>query len=612
MKCPRCNREIPIEEYHSILKTHTHINLPLEFTSVFVLKHHEAFHAGIACFISSKKKLTFFEKDYHGKHNVNRPVLLCSSTVDFTNEDHCDDNHQQNISLMEMKMNHFYENQQLSLWIVTQPESTRMVDGKIYMVVRDELHFHIRLVISNWSYIIPTNEYKSIEALSDILRELLPVDSMIKLLNPFLTTCTIDGQLTLRCDAPNIELILSERIYKCFVLDKLDELRNRGNQAYIRGDTQLAIDYYTFAINRIVTMAGTVISNDNDCELNLFQNAFQRDLARLHSNRSACYLREHLYSSAKLDSMVVVTAHFFSQTYDEFFLKCLYRLMCADIGLQESTFSLEGLFDKLKNLATNFILRSQYEAHFHDIQSALPRLKQENQHGEYNLKQMFNNESLDQKSFFDIHTFHFKFYNDSFIKKRKHGLYAKLSIPSGTLLLVQDAFAFVKSGENDERRLLNVIEKHLIMAPTHWEFNRLRSMPSIDEWFDNETDAEEDDYETYPNVIPWSVLVKSQQKNPFRTKLFVGWWPEASRFKVAGDITQKSNCLWFICDKNIFIFSFMPINKNDEIIIANNNKINSFLKENQKTFSFLLGKKNQIQLNEIFDQLKKTQIYFDI
>ncbi|CAF4892677.1 unnamed protein product, partial [Rotaria magnacalcarata] len=48
---------------------------------------------------------------------------------------------------------------------------------------------------------------------------------------------------------------------------------------------------------------------------------------------------------------------------------------------------------------------------------------------------------------------------------------------------------------NDERRLLNVIEKHLIMAPTHWEFNRLRSMPSIDEWFDNETAAEEDDYE---------------------------------------------------------------------------------------------------------------------
>ena len=111
---------------------------------------------------------------------------------------------------------------------------------------------------------IPTNEFKSREELSDILDELLPVDSMIKLFDPLLTTCAIDGQPSLYCNAPNTELILSERIKKCFVLDKLDELRDRGNQAYIRGDIQLAIDYYTFAINRIISMAEMAMSNSKD------------------------------------------------------------------------------------------------------------------------------------------------------------------------------------------------------------------------------------------------------------------------------------------------------------------------------------------------------------
>jgi hypothetical protein len=137
---------------------------------------------------------------------------------------------------------------------------------------------------------------------------------MIKLYDPLLTKCHIDSQFTLRCDAPNTELILVERIKKCFILDKLDDLRERGNQSYIHGNIQLALDYYTFAINRIVTMAEISMSNNNECEMNLFRNAFQYDLSRLHSNRSACYLRESLYPGANLDSFVVVTGRFFNRT----------------------------------------------------------------------------------------------------------------------------------------------------------------------------------------------------------------------------------------------------------------------------------------------------------
>ena len=98
----------------------------------------------------------------------------------------------------------------------------------------------------------------------EILNELLPVGSMVFLFEPFLTTCRIDGQICLRCNAPNLELILLERRKKYFIHEKLDDLRERGNKAYIRGHSQLALDYYTFAINRLLTMAEAVIAKGEE------------------------------------------------------------------------------------------------------------------------------------------------------------------------------------------------------------------------------------------------------------------------------------------------------------------------------------------------------------
>jgi hypothetical protein len=241
--------------------------------------------------------------------------------------------------------------------------------------------------------------------------------------------------------------------------------------------------------------------------MDLFRNAFQRDLSRLHSNRSACYLRERLYPGANLDSFIVVTGRFCNQTYDEFFLKCLYRLICATIGLQKYTFGLDGFFELSQNSSINFNLRWKYIQDFNELQSCLPRLKDEYQNGKYDLKQMFNNESINSTSFFDIHLFHSDYKNNSCIKKRNNNFYAKCLIPAGTLLLVQHAFAYVKSNgdDSDERRLLNAIEKHLIMAPTVAEFNLVRLMPCINQWFENETDADEDDYEF---VFDFSFLIK--------------------------------------------------------------------------------------------------------
>jgi hypothetical protein len=65
-----------------------------------------------------------------------------------------------------------------------------------------------------------------------------------------------------------------------------------------------------------------------------------------------------------------------------------------------------------------------------------------------------------------------------------------------SLLLVHHAFAFIKSGGgDDDRRLLNQIEKHLFLSPTASEFDVIRQMPCINEWFEDETEADENDYE---------------------------------------------------------------------------------------------------------------------
>ena len=51
-------------------------------------------------------------------------------------------------------------------------------------------------------------------------------------------------------------------------------------------------------------------------------------------------------------------------------------------------------------------------------------------------------------------------------------------------------------------------------------------------------------YRTYPKAFPWGLLVKAQEKNPYRSKSLVGWWPEISIFKRVSHANQKGNCLW--------------------------------------------------------------------
>jgi hypothetical protein len=128
-----------------IFSTETDTDTPLPFSSCFVLNQHEAFRAGLTSLLNNKKKLVFFDSDHNEKLKMKRPVLLHSLTINLNNEGYLNDSHRPTICLLEMKMNHVYKGKQLPLYTVTRPEPTSMIDGTIYLIVRDKFDFHIRL-----------------------------------------------------------------------------------------------------------------------------------------------------------------------------------------------------------------------------------------------------------------------------------------------------------------------------------------------------------------------------------------------------------------------------------------------------------------------------------
>lgn len=139
-----------------------------------------------------------------------------------------------------------------------------------------------------------------------------------------------------------------------------------------------------------------------------------------------------------------------------------------------------------KNFSINFNLRVKFLEDFNRIQKSLPRLNDEFHYGKYDLKELF-----------DINLFHSNYKNNLCIEKQHDRFYAKCSIPIGKLIHVENVFIFIKSENNiyDQRRIINAVEKYLIMAPTIWEFNQIRHMPSINQWFKNQINANEDDLE---------------------------------------------------------------------------------------------------------------------
>lgn len=89
--------------------------------------------------------MNFFDQDHPEKSKNSRPIPAYSINFLQYNEEQCTDCHLTNISLIQMKINRIYKDQQIYLWIVTQPEPKNLIDGTTYFIVHDQYDFHIRL-----------------------------------------------------------------------------------------------------------------------------------------------------------------------------------------------------------------------------------------------------------------------------------------------------------------------------------------------------------------------------------------------------------------------------------------------------------------------------------
>ena len=247
--------------------------------------------------------------------------------------------------------------------------------------------------------------------------------------------------------------------------------------------------------------------SENDDEFNLFTNAFQGDFCRLYSNRSAAYLREGLYASAAVDSTIVSSAGFFDDDYNEHFVKCIYRLVCAQFGMNQFRLTV-NLFLSLSDKALeNYHFKQLYANDFQRLRTVLTRLKDENEGGNYDVKSMFSTDPFSQKTFFDLDLCYADFQNKLYLKKRRGIYHAKCDLPAGCLILVQQPFAFVRTGNDERRRLLNDVERRLSLATTIHEFETLEQIPSVHRWLEDETDADPDDPKFVVSVLSLETTV---------------------------------------------------------------------------------------------------------
>lgn len=148
-----------------------------------------------------------------------------------------------------LKIDHVHVNTRLPLKIISAPLWTRFA---VHIVVQDENTHCLRLSIYNWSHVIDTRQIKSHSYIQERLKSLLPINSCIVLLDPWLKRCQ-DGDLGLRCESPNTHLLMIDFETRCSTSERtnVDQLRQWGNTCYQADDNLSAIEFYTFGLRQI-------------------------------------------------------------------------------------------------------------------------------------------------------------------------------------------------------------------------------------------------------------------------------------------------------------------------------------------------------------------------
>jgi hypothetical protein len=153
------------------------------------------------------------------------------------------------IKINLLRINHIHLHCRLPLKIISTPIWTRYA---VHIIVQDENTHCLRLSIYNWSHVIDTRQIKSFNYIQERLTSLLPINSCIVLLDPWLKKCH-DGDVALRCESPNTHLLMIDFETRCSTNSRADveQLRQWGNACYQADDNLGAIEFYTFGLRQL-------------------------------------------------------------------------------------------------------------------------------------------------------------------------------------------------------------------------------------------------------------------------------------------------------------------------------------------------------------------------
>ncbi|CAF1030989.1 unnamed protein product [Rotaria sordida] len=447
-----------------------------------------------------------------------------------------------------LRINHIHLNCRLTVKIISTPIWNR---SAVHVIVQDENMDCLRLSIYNWSYIIDTRQIKSYKYIQKRLTYLLPMNSSIILLDPWLKKCH-DDDISLRCESPNTHLLMIDFEKHCSTSNKInvEQLRQLGNECYQMDDSLSAIEFYTFALKQL--------DEQQEKELTLKGQSMgpkteerEQHRIRLLSNRCACYLRERHPALALADTGILLSLHELSHFLESPTAtagKLLFRCLNAHLYL--------GLYDKVESLLKSHkigvgLCGGENPVTMTTLENELIRLKDEATKGQYDLQGMLY-EQINNKSqmFIDLSHHHAKYHRNDLFEIRlcqtdelnknqyrngSYGVYALKDLEPGTLLIVEQPFASIDNRiineeyyhsinywqikskteycTNDTLRLLNEIEKQLFIGSATWAtFDKIKLMQPIRQWLTKNIvknlDEQQEDHdilsdllENYENIL---------------------------------------------------------------------------------------------------------------
>ncbi|CAF2041222.1 unnamed protein product [Rotaria magnacalcarata] len=464
------------------------------------------------------------------------------------------------ISLKETRINRVHKDSMIFLHSIVDPFIT---PRSIQTIVEDENGNHVRMAIYNWYTILADQSIEHI-------RNRIKSGRHIIVGNPFIKIAA-DDLLILRVDNPRLEMWFTDYEKEIEQMDA-SKLRDLGNKCFHNNDINGAIEYYSLGLAK----------RPND--------------TRILSNRAECYLQSQLPHLALADCEHILDISNKSTIEDKmditFTWKIHYRKLRALIGLQQyeqAKLSIHSLVECTQDVACQY---NEIIDRFRRIlNSDIPRLENESQ-GNYDMFELMSGRTKRSDEFCA------EFERQNIYEFRQceklengYGMFALCPLKPGTLLMVEQPFAYVhpksnetliddsshcitfsltqkpehRCTENEEisagkylrqpvLELLKQLETRILIDHKKFVEKMSHLLPLRQQPLRKKSDDE--DYQ----LLPYKLLVELFERNVIGS----GLWPKLARF----NHSCLPNCQFIIINRLCFLSVLKPIETGEELTIC--------------------------------------------